>query len=78
MVTSKSYIHSLPKMACPTFIGIILHQISSWKSMNLIGNKHLSLTAMELVLTHDILYDWGLRTNFRPKRATIFEDILLI
>jgi hypothetical protein len=46
--------------------------------MNLIGNKHLSLTAMELLLTHDTLYDLGLRIDFRPKRATIFEDILLI
>jgi len=33
---------------------------------------------MELLLTHDTLYDLGLRTNFRHKRATIFEDILLI
>ena len=44
----------------------------------MIGNKHLSLTVMELLLTNDTLYGIGWGTSFRPKQATVFEDIALI
>jgi hypothetical protein len=36
------------------------------------------MTVMELLLTNDTLYSIGWGASFRPKQATVFEDIALI
>lgn len=40
------------------------------------GNKNLSLTTLELLLTYVTLYDLGWGTSCRPKWATIFKDTI--